>query len=157
VDPKVAFWSGALANMLVIAGLALRGLRHARRGELARHARCMRAAAALVALFLTAYVAKVSLLGREALGTWAARDVAVLRFHELCVLAMLGGGATALALARRLRRTRLYSGAAADPAAPPRVRRAHRLAGRTAITGALLGAASAAVVLAGMYARASPT
>jgi hypothetical protein len=32
--------------------------------------------------------------------------------------------------------------------------RRHRLAGRTALVGAILGAASAAVVLGGMYARA---
>jgi uncharacterized membrane protein YozB (DUF420 family) len=154
MDGKVIFWSGAFLNMLLIAGLAIHGVRCARRREFARHARAMRAAALLVAFFLLSYVSKLALLGREELETWSRASVDVLRFHELCVLAMLVGGGLALAIGRRLRATRLVTGAATDPAPAAPLLRRHRAAGRTALAGALLGAASAAVVLAGMYARA---
>jgi uncharacterized membrane protein YozB (DUF420 family) len=155
VDPKLLYWSGALLNMAVIAALAVHGVRCARRGELARHARSMRAAGLLVGLFLVSYVLKLAVLGREEMERWSPRAVGVLRFHELCVLTMLLAGGTALWLGRSLRRSRAFSRDAADPAAPPARLRRHRLAGRTALAGALLGAASAALVLAGMYARAS--
>jgi uncharacterized membrane protein YozB (DUF420 family) len=153
VDAKVAYWTLAFANMTAIAALAVAGVRSARRGELARHARAMRAAALLVALFLLSYVAKLALLGREALDAWSPAALGVLRFHELCVLVMLLAGSLALGLGTRFRATRAVSGSAADPPAPPRRVRVHRLAGRAALAGALLGAASAALVLAGMYAR----
>ena len=94
------------------------------------------------------------MLGHEELGSWSPAAIGVLRFHELCVLAMLVAGSTALLLGRRLRRSRAFSRDAADPAPPPRLLPRHRLAGRTALAGALLGALTAAVVLAGMYTRA---
>jgi uncharacterized membrane protein YozB (DUF420 family) len=153
MDAKLAFWTLAFADMVLASALALRGAALARRGEHRRHARCMRAAALCVALFLAAYVAKLAFLGREALETWSPGAVALLRVHELCVLAMLAGGATALVLGRRLGRSALVAAEAGAPAAPPRARRLHRLAGRTAVAGAVLGAATAALVLAGMYAR----
>ena len=70
------------------------------------------------------------------------------------MLVMLIGGAVALALSRRLRATALFTRAAADPAAPPALSRRHRVAGRSAVIGALLGATTAALVLTGMYVRA---
>jgi uncharacterized membrane protein YozB (DUF420 family) len=155
MDAKLAFWTAAFANMVLAASLALRGVALARRGEFVRHARCMRAAAAFVALFLAAYAAKLGILGREAVETWSPGAVTMLRIHELCVLTMLLGGGTALALGRRLGRSALVTRAAADPAAPGATRRRHRLAGRTAVGGALFGAATAALVLGGMYARAA--
>jgi uncharacterized membrane protein YozB (DUF420 family) len=154
MDAKLAFWTIAFANMVLAAVLAVRGVWLARRGELLRHARCMRAAAAFVALFLGAYALKLAVLGREAREAWSPGAVTVLRIHELCVLAMLVGGALALALGRRLGRSRLVAQAADAPAAPASARRLHRVAGRTAVAGAVLGAATAALVLAGMYARA---
>jgi uncharacterized membrane protein YozB (DUF420 family) len=154
MDAKLAFWTAAFANMVLAAALAVRGVRLARRGDLLRHARCMRAAAVFVALFLAAYVLKVALVGREARDAWTAGAVTVLRVHELCVLAMLAGGAAALALGRRLARTSLVTRAPGAEAAPARTRRLHRLAGRAAVGGAVLGALTAALVLAGMYARA---
>jgi uncharacterized membrane protein YozB (DUF420 family) len=153
VDAKVVYWTLAFANMTLIAALALRGARSARRGEFARHARAMRAAALLVGLFLVSYVVKLAVLGREALETWSPGAVTVLRFHELCVLTMLVGGSVALTLGSRLRATRAVTGAPGDPFASPRLRLTHRLAGRAALLGAFLGAASAAIVLGGMYAR----
>jgi uncharacterized membrane protein YozB (DUF420 family) len=154
MDAKVLYWSGALLNMLLISGLALYGVRCARRGELARHARAMRAAALLVGLFLISYVLKLAFLGREALDTWSPAALWMLRFHELCVLAMVVAGGAALALGRRLRRSRSFTRAPGDPPAPPGLPGRHRLAGRTALAGAILGVASAAAVLGGMYARA---
>jgi uncharacterized membrane protein YozB (DUF420 family) len=153
VDAGVLYWTGAFANMLVVAGLAVHGVRCARRRELQRHARAMRGAALLVGLFLLSYVAKVALLGREARDRWSPQALGTLRFHELCVFAMLIAGALALTLGTRLRRTRLFTADADDPPAAVALRRRHRLAGRVALAGALLGAASAGLVLAGMYAR----
>jgi uncharacterized membrane protein YozB (DUF420 family) len=155
MDAKLLFWSGALLNMTVIAGLAVHGVRCARRGEIRRHARSMRAAALLVGLFLVSYVLKLAFLGREDLERWSPTAVWLLRFHELCVLAMLLAGGGALWLSRRLRRSRLFTREAADPAPPAHVVRRHRLAGRTALAGALLGAATAALVLLGMYERSA--
>lgn len=154
MDAKVAYWSAALLNMVAVGCLAVYGVRCARRGELVRHARAMRAAAVLVGLFLVSYVLKLAFLGREALDAWSARALWTLRFHELCVLAMVAAGAVALGLGRRLRRSRRFTGAPADPPAPAALSRRHRIAGRTAIAGAFLGIASAALVLGGMYARA---
>lgn len=153
MDAKLAFWTAAFANMVLAAALAVRGVALARRGEFARHARCMRGAAVCVAIFLAGYVAKLALLGREAVATWTPDAVTMLRVHELCVLVMLLAGGTALALGRRLGRSTLVSGS--EPVPPDDTRRRHRLAGRTAVGGALLGAATAALVLAGMYARAT--
>jgi uncharacterized membrane protein YozB (DUF420 family) len=154
VDAGLLYWTGAFANMLVVAGLAVHGLRCARRREFRRHARAMRGAALLVGLFLLSYVVKGALLGREARGRWSPQALGTLRFHELCVLAMLIAGAIALALGARLRRTRLVTAAPGDPPAGGSLRRRHRLAGRVALASVLLGAASAGLVLAGMYARA---
>jgi uncharacterized membrane protein YozB (DUF420 family) len=154
MDAKLAFWTAAFANMVLAATLAVRGVAFARHGEFARHARSMRGAAACVALFLVAYAAKLALLGREAVETWSPGAATLLRIHELCVLTMLLGGGTALVLGRRLGRSALVTRGAADPPAPAATRGRHRMAGRTAVAAALLGAATAALVLAGMYARA---
>jgi uncharacterized membrane protein YozB (DUF420 family) len=154
MDANLLFWSGALLNMALIVGLAVHGVRCVRRGETARHARSMRAAGLLVGLFLVSYVLKLAVLGREDRESWSPAAVNLLRFHELCVLAMLVAGSAALLLGRRLRRSRAFSRDAADPVAPPALVRRHRFAGRTALAGALLGVATAALVLAGMYTRA---
>jgi hypothetical protein len=55
---------------------------------------------------------------------------------------------------RRLRKTRLVTRDADDPAPDPRDIRIHRLAGRVAVAGAALGCVLAVGVLAGMYVRA---
>jgi uncharacterized membrane protein YozB (DUF420 family) len=102
----------------------------------------MLSAAALVALFVVSYVAKVWLLGREPLELWDARYVFVLRFHETCVLVMVLAGLRAIWLGSR-------SGFG-DPVRA----RSHRRAGRTALVSAGLGVASASYVLLGMYERA---
>ena len=154
LDPKVLYWTGAFVNLLVIAGLAVRGVRLARSGDYVRHARSMRAAAVLVGLFLVSYGLKLRFLGREDLAEWGQGAVGVLRFHELCVLAMLIGGTVALVASRRLRRTAVFTRTAGDPIAPPALAKRHRLAGRSAVVGAILGATTAALVLAGMYVRA---
>ena len=151
LDPKVAYWTAALANMLAAVGLAAFGVRRIRRAEIAGHRRLMKTAALLVALFLLSYVAKVAVLGREQLELWEPRFVSVLRFHELCVAVMVLAGAVALYLATTFR--------FADAATPKDVERragialAHRLAGWTALVSSALGAVTAGYVLYGMYAR----
>ncbi len=141
LDPKLVYWTAALANMIAIVALASFGVLRARRREIAGHRRLMLGAAVLVALFLVSYVAKVWLLGREQLELWDARYVQALRFHETCVLAMVLVGTRAIWLGAK-------SGFTNRARA-----RSHRLAGRTALIAAALGVASAGYVLMGMYAR----
>ena len=142
LDPKLVFWTGALANMVAIVAIALVGVRRARRREIAGHRRMMLSATGLVVLFLVAYALKVATLGREALEVWAPHYVWALRFHETCILGMVVAGGRALWLGERT--------GFRDPARA----RSHRRAGRVAAVSALLGVASAAYVLVGMYARA---
>ncbi len=151
VDAKVAYWTGALVNMGAAVALAALGVRRIRAGEIARHRRLMLAAGVLVVGFLISYLAKVALLGREALETWEPRFVHVLRFHELCVAFMVLGGGTALVLAVTGRFAQLC--AVSDPARRTRRVRIHRIAGWTAVVASVLGVVSAGYVLYGMYAR----
>ncbi len=155
MDPKLIYWTAALANLGVLCVVALVGVRCARRGEIARHRRAMKLSTALVVAFLLSYVVKLLLLGREEMDLWATRDVWVLRVHEVFVLVMLLAGAAAWAFGRRLRGTRLVTRDPSDPAPDGGGLRLHRLAGRSAVAGALLGFAMAVGVLIGMYARAS--
>jgi uncharacterized membrane protein YozB (DUF420 family) len=153
MDAKVIYWTGALINMAVLAGLASIGVRQARRGDYARHRRSMLGAIALVIAFIASYALKLALLGREDLSIWSAFSINTLRFHESCVLVMLIAGGMALARGRKLSRSSLLDDSADAPAPQPAVIARHRLAGRIAVAAAWLGFASAAVVLAGMYAR----
>jgi uncharacterized membrane protein YozB (DUF420 family) len=142
-DPKLAYWTVALANMLAIVALALAAVGRARRREIAGHRRLMLVAASLVGLFLVSYVAKVWLLGREQLALWAPRYVWTLRFHETCVAVMVLAGSRAIWLGARSGFT--------DAARA----RSHRRAGRAALISAALGVASAGYVLFGMFERSS--
>lgn len=153
MDPKVAYWTAAFANFTLLTAFAVAGVRHVRRGEVARHRRAMTIAAGLVVAFLVSYPLKVVFLGREDLGVWSATSVGVLRFHEVCVLAMVVGGTLALLRGRRLGRTRAVLTSPDAPAATPPMRAAHRRVGRVAVLGAILGWLSAGLVLAGMFAR----
>ena len=142
-DPKLWFWTFALANMLASVALAAAAVRRVRRREIAGHRRLMRIAASLVVLFLVSYVVKVAALGREQLELWDPRYVNVLRFHELCIAVMVLAGGRAL-----------WLGAKEGFRDPGRAR-SHRIAGRTALVSALLGVASASYVLFGMFERAN--
>lgn len=147
MDPKVAYWTGAWINMALVVAFVLAGVRQARRGDYARHRTRMLAATSLVGLFLLSYVVKLMLLGREQLELWSRMHVSVLRFHELCVAALVLGGGVALTLA-------LWRGMPlAGSERRERTHRRHRRAGWTALVGAVLGVISASWVLFGMYAR----
>jgi uncharacterized membrane protein YozB (DUF420 family) len=154
VDARLLYWTAALLNMAVVVACALSGLRRVRRGDYLGHRRRMQLGAWLVAAFLGSYALKVALLGREPLELWEPFYVQVLRFHELCVAAMVAGGATALAQARRLGLPRGAGSPALEPRRLERGLRLHRGAGWTAVVASALGLASAVVVLWGMYARA---
>jgi uncharacterized membrane protein YozB (DUF420 family) len=154
MDPRLVYWSFALLDMCAVVGLAAAGVRALRRGNVARHCRCMLGAAAGVALFVLSYLLKLAVLGREDLASWDRASVQVLRLHELCVFTMLAAGGFAGARALRLRRTRNATQRPQDPPAPAALVRAHRRAGWTAVVAAALGLALAALVLAGMYRRA---
>jgi uncharacterized membrane protein YozB (DUF420 family) len=153
MDPKLLYWTAALINLGVLCGVALFGVRYARRGEIARHQRAMKIASLLVVAFLVSYVFKLMILGREDMAVWGRVDVWVLRIHELFVLQMILGGSIAWIQSRKLLGTRLVSHQETDPLPDPGAARIHRLAGRTAVVGAILGFVMAVGVLIGMFVR----
>jgi uncharacterized membrane protein YozB (DUF420 family) len=157
MDPKLIYWTAALINLGVICGMALFGVRYARRGEVARHRRAMKISSALVLAFLVSYGFKIMFLGRENMAVWSRLDVWVLRIHELFVLQMIVAGIVAWVQARKLIGTRLVSHDESDPPADTSVVRTHRLAGRTAVIGTILGFLMAIGVWIGMFMRASGT
>jgi uncharacterized membrane protein YozB (DUF420 family) len=153
MDAKVVYWTGALVNMAVITAFAVAGVRQIRRHDVQRHRRSMITAGALVIGFIVSYCFKLAFLGREELSVWSSAALNTLRFHELCVLVMVMGGAVALRRGLALRST---SAASDDRDGPPPAAgqiAGHRLAGRVALCAVALGFASASLVLAGMYAR----
>jgi uncharacterized membrane protein YozB (DUF420 family) len=155
MNPSLAFWTAALIDLLAIVTLIAIGIRSIRRGQLAQHRRCMKTAATLVVCFLGIYPLKVLFFGRERLSEWSEQAVAVLRFHEICVFAMIVGGVLALVQARKMHGDRnLLAELPGTPLASNRVLRRHRRAGWAAATGAGLAFVTAAIVLAGMYERA---
>jgi uncharacterized membrane protein YozB (DUF420 family) len=151
LDPKVTYWTAALANMVAAFAIAAFGVRRIRSAQIQSHQRSMKTAASLVVLFVLSYGVKLWVLGRERLDLWEPRFVQMLRVHETCIAVMLVAGARALYLGttRRL----------ADPPAPDqlaaraRSARSHRRAGWTALVACGLGALTAGYVLYGMYAR----
>jgi uncharacterized membrane protein YozB (DUF420 family) len=153
VDPKLAFWTLALVNMLAVVALAARGVLAIRAGRVATHRRSMTAAGWLVAAFLASYLVKRFWLGPEELALWSAAARTNLYVHETFVASMLLAGAGALVLGRRIARTRRVTGRAEDPAPSPAQLRRHRRFGWTAVVAALLGFATACGILAGMFAR----
>ncbi len=155
MDPKVLYWTGALVNLAVILTLAARGVLQVRRGEVVRHRRSMLTAGSLILAFLFSYVLKLFFLGRENLAVWSEFDRGLLRFHELCVVTMLIAGGIALHRAWRMRDTRNVTHSPEDESAPAAVVKLHRRAGWSGVVGAGLGFLTAAVVLLGMYQRAS--
>lgn len=154
MHPNLVFWTAAIVNLLAVAALVAMGIRSIRRGDLSGHRRRMKTAAALVVAFLGAYPLKLIWLGRERVSEWSEGAIVILRIHEVCVLAMLAGGATALILSRgmhpdRNRLTRLPDA----PLAAGRTLRRHRTAGWTAAIAAGLAFVTAAIVLLGMFER----
>jgi uncharacterized membrane protein YozB (DUF420 family) len=154
MNPSLVFWTAALVNLLAILALVTIGIRNIRRGNLSRHRRCMKTAAALVACFLGAYPLKLLWFGREQLSEWSGQAVLILRIHEVCVFAMVVGGLTALILSRKMHRGRKQLTRLPDaPLASSRALQTHRMAGWTAAIGAGLAFLTAAIVLLGMYER----
>jgi len=153
MDPKLIFWTLALADLGALCTFAIFGVRFARRGEIARHKRAMKIATALVFTFLGAYMLKLRWLGREDMSVWSEVDVWILRIHEVFVLQMIVAGAIAWSQVRKLRSTRLVTHDPADPLPDTQTVRLHRLAGRTAVVGAVLAFLMAIGILVGMYGR----
>ena len=155
MDPKLVYWSLALANMAAVLALGLRGVRAIRRDEVAVHRRSMTLAGWLVVAFLLSYLGKRFWLGPEDLAVWSTEARINLWIHESLVAGMLLAGGSALVLGRRLARTRRASGLPEDPVASPAALRRHRRFGWLALGCAVLGFATACGILAGMFARAS--
>ena len=154
MDPGLAFWTFAFVDLCAVVGFAFAGVIALRRGDVTRHRRRMLTAAAGVGLFLVSYCGKLALLGREDLASWDIESIWALRIHELCVLAMLVGGAVAGSRALRLRHTRNATRDPKDPPAPAALVNWHRRAGWTAVSAAALALGLACLVLLGMYRRA---
>ncbi len=157
MDPKLIFWTAAIADLGAVCLVAILGVRCARRGEIARHKRSMKTATLLVVAFLLSYIVKVLVLGREELSLWTTVDIWVLRIHELFIFQMLGGGTVAWLQARKLLVTRLVTHDPGDPAPDPKTVRIHRFAGRTSVIGSLLAFVMAIGILGRMYLRAFNT
>lgn len=153
MTPHLVYWTAALANLALLCGLALLGVRCARRSEIARHRRLMKIASLLVLAFLVSYLVKLAVLGREDRSGWTLFDLWLLRAHELFVLQMVVAGSVAWWRGRQLIPTRLVTLDPKDPEPEASVARVHRIAGRLAVVGALLALVLAVGVLAGMYAR----
>lgn len=154
MTPQLVYWTLALVNLGVICALGLHGARLARRGEIRRHRRMMTIAALLVLAFLVSYVLKLAILGREDRSDWTLFDHAVLWTHELFVLQMVIAGSVAGWQGLRLRTTRRVTLDSEDPEPQASVLRRHRIAGRWALVGAVIGLLLAIPVLVGMYGRA---
>jgi uncharacterized membrane protein YozB (DUF420 family) len=154
LDPKLLYWTLALANMAALVGFAAAGIRAVRRGDLVRHRRNMTIAAWLVLAFLVSYLGKRSWAGPEDLAAWSRAALINLYVHESFVTAMLVAGATALVFGRGLARTRRVTGRAEDPLPPADLIRRHRRFGWIAATAAGLGLVTAYGILAGMFERA---
>ena len=155
MNPKLVYWTVALANLGVVVMCGARGIRAIRRGDVRAHLRMMITASALVALFLVSYLAKVAVLGKEDRAGWTALDHAVLGIHELCIAAMLVAGAVALYRAWRYSaqlRPSWTIPRAAD-ALPGRVH--HRRAGKIASWAGVFAFVTAIGVWAGMLLRAA--
>ena len=154
MDPRLAFWTAALTLMGGVVVCAALGIARRRRRDMHGHRRAMLAAAALVGLFLLAYLLKVALIGHEQLAAWSDGDRLVLWIHEACVAVMLGSGSMGGWRAWRLRRTRNATLDPRDPVAPAALARWHRRAGWTAALAAGAGWLTALLVLVGMFRRA---
>jgi uncharacterized membrane protein YozB (DUF420 family) len=154
VDPKLWFWTFALANMAAVVALAARGVRAIRAGEIEKHRRSMLAAGWLVVVFLGSYLLKRFALGPEDLAVWSRVARVNLWVHESFVAGMLIAGIGALVLGRRLARTRRVTGQDADPSPSPAALRRHRRFGWSAVVASALGFVTACGILAGMFSRA---
>ena len=154
MDPKLIFWTAAIADLGAVCLVAIFGVRYARRGEIARHKRSMKISSLLVLAFLASYLLKVQFLGREDMSAWTTLDVWVLRIHELFVMQMLIGGAIAWIQGRKLLATRFVTHDPNDPVADQKTLQTHRIGGRTGVIGSVLAFVMALGILAGMYLRA---
>ncbi len=155
MEPNLFFWTAALLDLGIVVASAALGVRRIRAGDVRGHRRAMLTSVALVALFLLSYLAKLLLLGREDRGAWTAWDHRVLYTHETFVAVMLLGGATALFRASRFRSSLPADGRLAPGERRARERAGHRRAGWAAVGAAALAFATAALVLIGMYDRAT--
>ncbi len=156
IDPKLLFWTAALANFLGVVACALLGVRRIRRRDVRGHRRFMISAGGLVGLFLVSYVVKTVFLGKEQRELWTATAKTALYVHETAILVMLIAGGVAGYRAWRFRHT-LGSGPLPDPVEESRRGRLwHRRAGRTAVVASMAAFVTAAVWLSAMYARGTP-
>ena len=74
MDPKLVFWTASLTLMGGVVACAALGIARRRRGDMQGHRRAMLSAAALVGLFLLAYLLKVALVGHEQISDWSDGD-----------------------------------------------------------------------------------
>lgn len=152
LDAKLLYWAWSFFNFVLVVGCAFVGVRRVRNGNVTGHRRMMRAAIALVGLFLVSYVLKVLLTGREDRSAWSDATLWLLYVHELCIASMLVAAGVGLTRVRRF--GRLVDGDVPVPEAAERDRRIHRVAGRVALGASAAALLTAGGVLTGMFARA---
>jgi uncharacterized membrane protein YozB (DUF420 family) len=153
MDPNLLFWCCALLNMGVLFAFIVTGVRQIGRGEVAKHKRSMITAAALVGFFLLSYVFKVTFLGKEDMSAWSSFHKTNLYVHESFVMLILLAGGFAIWRASKMAGMRNVTRNLEDPVAPEALVRLHTRAGWTVVVSAALGLATAAIILAGMFAR----
>lgn len=148
MSAKLVFWTASFINLSAVVLLVLRGRVEARRGRIAAHRRSMHLAAALVGLFVVAYVAKVLFLGKEDLAVWSRGLRTILYVHESFIAVMLLTGIAARLLAARALLARTAPVASTVPASPLAW---HRWLGRTALLAALAALVTGGMLLVGMW------
>jgi uncharacterized membrane protein YozB (DUF420 family) len=124
LDPKVTYWTAALANMVAAFCIAAFGVRRIRSAQIQSHQRAMKIAASLVLFVLSYGVALGS--GRERLDLWEPRCAGAR--HQACIAVMvLAGGRAAYLLPRAVSITAEWRG---SPRARERRARTAAPAGR---------------------------
>lgn len=156
MDPKLLFWTGALANMWLIVAIACSGIAKIRAGDEVTHQRRMLTAASLVVFFVVSYAFKLIFLGREDLDLWQSWSVTLLRIHELFVLCMIVGGVCAGYFIRKVRQLEAHSleARSVEESSIQVSRVAHAKAGKFTFLSALGAAITATGVWASMVWRA---
>ena len=155
MDPNLAFWSLALTDLWAVVFFARRAIARVRAGDVAGHKRNLLVSGLLIVGFLASYLGKVGLLGKEDRSEWGAFAYGSLYTHETCIAVMLAVGVLALWRARKfpdaLRTLDDFDPRDREMTA---ARAAHARVGRVAVTASVLAAATATLILVGMFARA---
>ena len=165
MDAHLTFWTGALIVLGFASACVSAGFVQIRLKNYIWHRRLMQAATVLIVIFLVGYALKLFFLGRENFQYWTSSDLRVLHIHESFMLLLILCIAGNIYLKQRFV-VAIEPAEPGEPGSSPggqvefrrgedRARRWHRRLGRVAVIATLFGLLTAAIVLQGMYRRAS--